>query len=67
MVEKKLPNSAKEKRPWIDPRHQSLSVTGQCDLLGLPRSTFYYNSVGASLENLTLMRRIDERYLKRPF
>ncbi len=44
-----------------------MSVTRQCELLGLPRSTRYYKPVGESLENLTLMRRIDELYLKWPF
>ena len=44
-----------------------MSVTRQCELLGLPRSTCYYKPIGESLENLTLMRRIDELYLKRPF
>ena len=36
-------------------------------LLGLPRSTRYYQAVGESEENLTLMRRIDEQYLRTPF
>ena len=44
-----------------------MSVTRQCELLGLPRSTCYYKPVGESLENLTLMRRIDQLYLKWPF
>jgi putative transposase len=44
-----------------------LSITRQCQLLGLPRSTWYYQPVGETAENLQLMRRIDELYLKRPF
>jgi putative transposase len=44
-----------------------LSVSRQCELLGLPRSTCYYRPGGESAENLALMRRIDELYLKRPF
>ncbi|HON01168.1 MAG TPA: IS3 family transposase, partial [Acidobacteriota bacterium] len=40
----------------------------QCDLLSLPRSSYYYEPMGTeSVENLRLMRRIDELYLKRPF
>jgi putative transposase len=35
--------------------------------LGLARSTWYYEPVGETPENLKLMRRIDEEYLKRPF
>lgn len=39
----------------------------QCELLGLARSTWYYQSAGETAENLALMRRIDEQYLKTPF
>jgi len=44
-----------------------LSVVEQCALAGLARSTYYYEPVVASEENLKLMRVIDELYLKRPF
>ena len=50
----------------IDRTH-SLPVTRQCQLLGLNRSTVYYQPFGASDEDLQLMRRIDEMHLKRPF
>lgn len=49
----------------IDPNH-SLSVTRQCQLLDLPRSTFYYKPVPVSEEDLTMMRRIDELHLEFP-
>lgn len=39
----------------------------QCELLDLPRSTYYYASPGESSANLSLMRRIDEQYLRTPF
>ena len=39
----------------------------QCELIGLSRSTCYYDAVGENEENLLLMRRIDEQYLKAPF
>jgi putative transposase len=44
-----------------------LSIARQCELLGLARSTCYYKPVGETPENLKLMRRIDEQYLKTPF
>jgi putative transposase len=45
-----------------------LSVVRQCLLLGLPRSSYYYEPLGTeNAENLRLMRQIDELYLKRPF
>ena len=51
----------------IEPRHPELSVARQCQLLGLPRSSYYFAPAGESPENLVLMRRIDEQYLKTPF
>ena len=44
-----------------------LSVVRQCELVGLPRSTCYYEPAGESPENLALMRQIDQLYLKWPF
>ena len=42
------------------------SIRRQCDLLNLPRSTFYHQPVSESEENLQLMRIIDEQFLKHP-
>lgn len=53
-------------RSWIDPEHANLSITRQCALLGLPRSTGYYRPRGETPENLLLMRRIDELYTAHP-
>jgi putative transposase len=44
-----------------------LSVRQQCKLLGMNRSTWYYEPVPESAVNLALMRRIDEQYLRRPY
>jgi putative transposase len=43
-----------------------LSITEQCRLLNVPRSTYYYESTGESEENLALMERIDRLYLAHP-
>ena len=51
----------------MDEQHRSLSIRRQCELLGLPRSSYYYAPATESEENLDLMRRIDELYLQRPF
>ena len=56
-----------ELRRWIDVGETGLSVARQCELLGLPRSTYYYVAAVASEEDLQLMRAIDEQYLKTPF
>jgi putative transposase len=44
-----------------------LSVRRQCELLGLSRSSLYYEPGGEAAEDLRLMRRIDEQYTARPF
>jgi len=44
-----------------------LTITRQCELLGLARSTRYYAPVGETDENLALMKRIDVQYLQTPF
>jgi putative transposase len=51
----------------IDSNHSQLSIRRQCELLGLNRSSFYYEPAQETIENLRLMRRIDEQYLKTPF
>lgn len=43
-----------------------ISIRRQCDLLGVPRSRYYYNDKGETAENLALMRLIDEFLLKDP-
>ena len=48
-------------------RKSDLPVTRQCQLLNLNRSTVYYPPSPVSADDLRLMRRIDEMYLKRPF
>ena len=63
MVEKKLPRSAEVKRRSIEPNHEHLSVSRQCELIGLSRSSWYYESAGETPENLALMRQIDELYI----
>jgi putative transposase len=44
-----------------------LSVRRQCELLGLNRSSFYYEPIGESAVDLRLMRMIDEQYTACPF
>jgi putative transposase len=51
----------------IDVRHAALSVRRQCELLGLNRSSLYYEPAVETAENLRLMQRIDEQYTARPF
>ena len=47
--------------------HPALSLSRQCRLLSLGRSSLYYTPKGESAETLALMRRIDKLFLKYPF
>jgi len=51
----------------IEPEHPKLSVRRQCELIGLPRSSYYRTPSGESEENVELMRLIDEEYMRHPF
>ena len=51
----------------IEREPAGLSLTRQCRLLELSRSSVYYRPVGESAQTLALMRRIDELYLQYPF
>jgi putative transposase len=44
-----------------------LSVSQQCELLDLSRSSYYYEPATESVENLALMAQIDREYTARPF
>ena len=50
----------------MEPEHSRLSIKRQCELLGLARSSWYYQPVGESPENLALMRLLDEQYTETP-
>jgi putative transposase len=51
----------------IDADHPQLSVRRQCALLGLNRSSLYYEPAAETPENLRLMRLIDQQYTDCPF
>ena len=51
----------------IEPAHPQISIARQCTLLGLPRATYYYQATGESIENLQLMRLLDEQYTQTPY
>jgi putative transposase len=66
-LEKNQKRSIEEKRALIEPDHRELSITQQCELLRLARSSYYSTSEGESEENLSLMRLLDEQYTRTPF
>jgi putative transposase len=52
---------------WVDVADTVLSVSQQCELLGLNRSSFYYEPAQETAENLALMALIDREYTAHPF
>ncbi len=46
--------------------NEEISISEQCRILNISRSTYYYEAVGESEKNLSLMRRIDELYIDNP-
>lgn len=51
----------------MDPCHSEIPIVRQCELLGLCRSSYYYEPAAEKPLNLLLMRLIDEQYTKTPF
>jgi len=56
-----------QKRSAVEPQHRQISLSRQCELLGLARSSLYYLPTGDSNYNEKLMSLIDEQYMRTPF
>lgn len=56
-----------DKRKLIEPEHPQINLSRQCELLGLVRSSYYYQSTGETDLNLELMKLIDQQYTETPF
>lgn len=61
--------SIKEKKQLIKPKHSRISIQKQCELIGLPRSSYYRVGLAGqeTAENLEFMRLIDKEYTDHPF
>jgi putative transposase len=59
--------SVDQKRYLVELEHPEIPIYRQCELLGLSRSSFYYEPVGISEYNLLLMDMIDRKYTEHPF
>jgi putative transposase len=59
-------SDARELRKLVDHDHSELSVSRQCALLGLPRSTLYYRPTPVRESTLRIMANIDAHYLEDP-
>ncbi len=59
--------SKTQRKVMIEPDNTKLSRKRQCELLGISRSSTYYQPKGITKRDLKLMRAIDEQYLKTPY
>ncbi len=59
--------SRERRREMADRQHPALSTVRQCALLGISRSSVYYRPRATSLEDLAVMKLIDQQYLATPF
>jgi putative transposase len=55
------------KRELIEPAHPQLSIARQCDLVGLPRSTYDDHAQGESAEHLALRHVLHRPYPDTPY
>jgi putative transposase len=59
--------SRPERLALVDHDDQTVPVVAQCRLLKVARSTLYYRPAPVSMDDLAVMRRMDELYLASPF
>lgn len=59
--------SVDRRRELIEPEHPQLSITRQCELVSISRSSYYGPAKGEPAANLELMRLIDEQFLETPW
>jgi putative transposase len=59
--------SLDDRRICIDGNNNQLSISRQCELIGLSRSSRYYKAVAVDKETLALMNAIDRKYTELPF
>src|SRR6267142_970749 len=59
--------SGKQEKQAQDSEQLKAELYQQCELLGLAKSSFYYQPAEVSQFNLLLMKLIDEQYLQTPF
>lgn len=66
-LKKSLDLPIDSRRRLIDADHDALSVSEQCELLGLGRSSYYYEPTPETEENLRIMNLMDEVHLRYPY
>ena len=59
--------SREQRQGLVERRHRRLPITRQCQLLGISRSTLYYQKQPTQEADLALMAAMDRQYLQTPF
>lgn len=59
--------SLAHKRLLVEPSHPDISLSRQCELLDLARSSWYYKPIEVDPYELHLMNLIDQQYTATPF
>ncbi len=66
-LKKNLLFLATDKRSLIDKGHKKLSISRQCGLLELNRSSYYFKPKGFDAEDYAIMRKMDEIFTEHPY
>ena len=66
-LKKKSFEPIEQKRRWLDVKLKKMSIRRQCELLGLNRSSLYYQPKPESDEDINMMGMIDKIYTASPF
>ncbi len=59
--------SPSQRREMIDRNRNNLSLSRQCELLKISRSSIYYTPAGLDQATIDLMHEIDRVFMKYPF
>ena len=58
---------ATDKRSLVDKGHKVLSISRQCELLELNRSSYYFKPKEFDAKDYAIMRRMDEIFTEHPY
>lgn len=55
------------KKALIDSKHNKLTISEQCEIVGISRSSYYYEPIQYSEQDIKIINKIDEIYTDRSF
>lgn len=55
------------KKTLIDSKHESLTISEQCEILNISRSSYYYEPVSLDTQDIKILHKIDEIYTDASF